>query len=86
MLRPVHLAIFLLMVVLVASLEGPPDAAQMEIEQSPDNVNDLEADASSWGYSRPWRYGWKSGGWGGWGGWRGGGWGGRGWYGRGGWW
>ncbi|GAB1859379.1 hypothetical protein CAJAP_00458 [Camponotus japonicus] len=45
---------------------------QSEIEPQPD-TNDLEADASYWGYGRPWRYG-------GWGGWRGGygGWGGRG--------
>lgn len=51
------------------------------------DANDLDADASYYyGYSRPWRYGWKSG-WNGWGGLRSGwGWAGRGWTGRSGWW
>nr|XP_031848158.1 uncharacterized protein LOC116433799 [Nomia melanderi] len=85
MLRPVHLAIFLLMVVLMVAAEDQLDPARQEVEPSLNNANDLEADASAWGYSRPWRYGWRSGGWGGWrgGGW---GWGGKVWAGRGGWW
>ncbi|OAD56666.1 hypothetical protein WN48_03129 [Eufriesea mexicana] len=70
------------MVVLVASLEDPLGPARPEIASSLNNANDLDADATSYGYSRPWRYGWSSGGgwrngWGGgYGGW---GWGGRGW-------
>ncbi|CAK9822045.1 hypothetical protein ANTRET_LOCUS656 [Anthophora retusa] len=79
--RPVHLVLLLFMLVLVASLEDPSEPARAEAEL-PNNVNDLDADATSWGYSRPWRYGWK----GGWGGWRGGwGWGGKVWTGRVGW-
>ena len=79
-----RVVLLLLMVVLVASLEDSPTLNRAEAEPSPNNANDLEADASAWGYSRPWRYG----GWqGGWGGVRSGwGWGGRGWGGRGGWW
>ncbi|XP_053975325.1 uncharacterized protein LOC128874534 isoform X1 [Hylaeus volcanicus] len=86
MLRPVHLALLLLMVVLVATLEEKPnnEPAQAEIEPPANKVNDLDADASGWGYSTPWRYGWRNGGWGGWrSGW---GLGGRVWTGRGGWW
>ncbi|KYM89864.1 hypothetical protein ALC53_02176 [Atta colombica] len=71
-----------------------PVNVQSEVEPQPD-ANDLEADATYWGYGRPYRYGgWGGwgygrgwGGWGGYGGWGGrgwgGGWGGRGWGGRG---
>ncbi|KOC60448.1 hypothetical protein WH47_07456 [Habropoda laboriosa] len=36
------------MVVLVACLEDPSEPARVEAE-APNNVNDLDADASSWG-------------------------------------
>ncbi|XP_043261358.1 uncharacterized protein LOC122402549 [Colletes gigas] len=83
MLRSVHLILLLLMVVLVASLEDTAEPARAETGLSLNNVNDLDADASAWGYSRPWRYGWRNGAWSGWGGV---GWGGRAWAGRGPWW
>ncbi|XP_014615347.1 PREDICTED: neuropeptide-like protein 32 [Polistes canadensis] len=93
MLRPLHFVLLLLAIAFVVSVPVPDQVA----ENIPSNIeeraqaNDLEADASYWGYARPWRYGWGGGlygrgwGWGGrgWGGgWYGRGWGGRGW----GWW
>ncbi|XP_011879679.1 PREDICTED: uncharacterized protein LOC105568546 [Vollenhovia emeryi] len=94
MLRPLHFVLFFAaFLAFAAAVEtgGPPNV-QSEVEPQPDaNANDLEADATYWGYGRPYyRYygGWGGygrgyglGGWGG--GWRGGYWGGRGWGGRG---
>nr|XP_012143506.1 PREDICTED: neuropeptide-like protein 32 isoform X5 [Megachile rotundata] len=88
MLRTMHLLLLLLVVVLVAASEGPSEPVNAEIDPALNGANDLEADASYWGYSRPWRYGWggyRGGGWGGWGGYRSGWGGGWGWRGRG-WW
>ncbi|XP_043501986.1 neuropeptide-like protein 32 [Polistes fuscatus] len=93
MLRPLHFVLLLLAIAFVVSVPVPDQVAEnipSNIEERAE-VNDLEADASYWGYARPWRYGWGGGwygrgwGWGGrgWGGgWYGRGWGGRGW----GWW
>ncbi|XP_077269613.1 uncharacterized protein LOC143901306 [Temnothorax americanus] len=89
MLRPLHfvflLATFLAFAAAVQNADGVPQP----------EANDLVADASQWGYGRPYRYNGGYGGYGGgWGGgyggygrgWGGGydrGWGGRGWGGRG---
>ncbi|XP_011171385.1 glycine-rich RNA-binding protein 2 [Solenopsis invicta] len=102
MLRPLHFVFFFgafAFLTFVAAVENGEAPVQSEIEPQPDaNANDLEADATYWGYGRPYRYygGWGGGyggrgygGWGGWGGWNGwrGYWGGRngwgGWGGRG---
>ncbi|KAL6429394.1 hypothetical protein ACFW04_008225 [Cataglyphis niger] len=92
MLRPMHFVFlfaafaFLAFTAAEENKEVPP-IVQSEVEpQSDVPANDLEADASYWGYGRPWRYG----GWGygrgyGWGGWRGGYWGGPGYWGGRGW-
>ncbi|XP_011691258.1 PREDICTED: shematrin-like protein 2 [Wasmannia auropunctata] len=88
MLRPLHF-VFLIaaFAVLAAAVENEaPANVPSEVEPQP-NANDLEADATYWGYyGRPY---YKYGGWGGYGGRGYGGWGGwgRGWggYGLGGW-
>ncbi|XP_076545123.1 uncharacterized protein LOC143305425 [Osmia lignaria lignaria] len=65
--RSLRLVLFLLaVVVLVAASKDPSEPVNTEGEPSLSDANDLDADASYWGYSRPWRYGWR-GGWG----WRG---------------
>ncbi|XP_018352218.1 PREDICTED: glycine-rich protein 2-like [Trachymyrmex septentrionalis] len=98
MLRPLHFvflfAAFAVLTFAAAAENEAPVNVQSEVEPQPD-ANDLETDATYWGYGRPYRYGgWGGlgygrgwGGWGGYGGWGGrgwgGGWGGRGWGGRG---
>ncbi|XP_018368721.1 PREDICTED: uncharacterized protein F12A10.7-like [Trachymyrmex cornetzi] len=95
MLRPLHFVFLfaaLAILTFAAAVENEaPVNVQSEVEPQPD-ANDLETDATYWGYGRPYRYGgWGYGrgwgDWGGYGGWGGrgwgGGWGGRGWGGRG---
>ncbi|KAK2585531.1 hypothetical protein KPH14_010173 [Odynerus spinipes] len=82
MLRPLHFVLFFLAVAFVVCTPMPGGMnmalpQQVNTEEKPE-ASDLEADASSWGYSAPWKYGYGNGG-----GWYGRGWGGKGWYGNG---